>query len=109
MRYTVSFNIDASADGNVVLDLGTVSSVAEVGVNGKSAGTLWCSPYVTEIGKYVQPGKNILEIDVTSTWFNRLVYDASLKESERKTWVINGPDCDSELVPYGLLGPVSIR
>jgi hypothetical protein len=33
-------------------------------VNGKSAGTLWCSPYITEIGKYVQPGKNILEIDV---------------------------------------------
>lgn len=109
VRYTTSFNIDASADGNVVLDLGTVSSVAEVRVNGKSAGTLWCSPYITEIGKYVQPGKNILEIDVTSTWFNRLVYDASLKESERKTWVINGPDCDSELVPYGLLGPVSIR
>jgi hypothetical protein len=109
VRYTTSFNIDASADGNVVLDLGTVSSVAEVRVNGKPAGTLWCSPYITEIGEYVQPGKNILEIDVTSTWFNRLVYDASLKESERKTWVINGPDCDSELVPYGLLGPVSIR
>lgn len=109
VRYTTSFNIDASADGNVVLDLGTVSSVAEVRVNGKSAGTLWCSPYITEIGKYVQPGKNILEIDVTSTWFNRLVYDASLTEPERKTWVIHGPDCDSELVPYGLLGPVSIR
>lgn len=109
VRYTVSFNLDASADGNVVLDLGTVSSVAEVRVNGKPAGTLWCSPYITEIGEYVQPGKNTLEIDVTSTWFNRLVYDASLKESERKTWVINGPDCDSKLVPYGLLGPVSIR
>ena len=109
VRYTATFNIDKSVDGIVMLDLGRVSSVAEVRLNGKSAGTLWCSPYITEIGKYVQPGKNILEIDVTSTWFNRLVYDASLTEPERKTWVIHGPDCDSGLVPYGLLGPVSIR
>ena len=109
VTYTTSFNLDAPASGSVKLNLGAVSSIAEVRVNGKSAGTLWCSPYIAEIGEYVQQGENILEVDVTSTWFNRLVYDAALKESERKTWVINGPGSGNELVPYGLMGPVSIR
>ena len=109
VTYTTSFNLDAPASGNMKLNLGTVSSIAEVRVNGKSAGTLWCSPYIAEIGEYVQQGENILEVDVTSTWFNRLVYDAALKESERKTWVINGPGSGNDLVPYGLMGPVSIR
>ncbi len=48
-------------------------------------------------------------MDVTSTWFNSLVYDAALKESEKKTWVINGPDSEIELIPYGLMGPVFIK
>ena len=109
VRYTTSFNLDAPAAENLKLNLGTVSSIAEVKVNGKHVGTLWCSPYIAEIGEFVQQGENVLEIDVTSTWFNRLVYDASLKESERKTWVIHGPDSDKELIPYGLMGPVSIR
>ena len=109
VTYTTSFSLDAPASGNIKLNLGAVSSIAEVRVNGKSAGTLWCSPYIAEIGEYVQQGENILEVDVTSTWFNRLVYDAALKESERKTWVINGPGSGNKLVPYGLMGPVSIR
>lgn len=109
VRYTTSFNIDAPAADDMKLDLGVVSSIAEVKVNGKHVRTLWCSPYIAEIGEYVQQGENILEIEVTSTWFNRLVYDASLKEPERKTWVINGPDSDMELIPYGLMGPVFIK
>lgn len=109
VRYTTSFNIDTPAADDMKLDLGVVSSIAEVKVNGKHVRTLWCSPYIAEIGEYVQQGENILEIEVTSTWFNRLVYDASLKEPERKTWVINGPDSDMELIPYGLMGPVFIK
>lgn len=109
VRYTTSFNIDAPAADDMKLDLGVVSSIAEVKVNGKHVRTLWCLPYIAEIGEYVQQGENILEIEVTSTWFNRLVYDASLKEPERKTWVINGPDSDMELIPYGLMGPVFIK
>ena len=109
VRYTTSFNIDAPAADDMKLDLGVVSSIAEVKVNGKHVRTLWCLPYIAGIGEYVQQGENILEIEVTSTWFNRLVYDASLKEPERKTWVINGPDSDMELIPYGLMGPVFIK
>jgi hypothetical protein len=49
-----------------------------------------------------------LSIDVTSSWFNRLVYDAGLPETERKTWTIAGPDKDKELRESGLLGPVNL-
>ena len=71
-------------------------------------GTLWCSPYVVEIGEFVQEGENCLEVDVTSTWHNRLVYDASQEVEARKTWVIEGPKAGSSLKPYGLLGPVRL-
>ena len=52
--------------------------------------------------------KNILEIDITGTWFNRLVYDASQNVERRKTWVIHGPEADASLRPSGLMGPVTI-
>ena len=50
-----------------------------------------------------------IEIDVTSTWFNRLVYDAALPEAARKTWTIGSPSKDEPLRESGLMGPVVIR
>jgi hypothetical protein len=47
-------------------------------------------------------------VQVTSTWYNRLIYDARLPQEERKTWVINGPSDKAELRPSGLLGPVEL-
>ena len=109
VSYSTSFVVDPSAVGKSVrLDLGTVSSIAEVRINGKAVDTLWCSPYVVEIGEFVQGGENRLEVDVTSTWHNRLVYDASQEVEARKTWVIAGPDAGNALKPYGLLGPVRL-
>ncbi len=49
-----------------------------------------------------------MDVWVTSTWFNRLVYDARQPEEKRKTWVINGPGAENELRPSGLLGPVRL-
>ena len=45
---------------------------------------------------------------ITGTWFNRLAYDASLPEAERKTWTIAGPAAGSPLRESGLIGPVKI-
>ena len=109
VRYTTKFTLDSVAADDMLLNLGTVSSIAAVRVNGKDAGILWCAPYVVEIGDLLQQGENVIEVDVTSTWFNRLVFDASLDESQRKTWVIHGPAADKVYVPYGLIGPVCIR
>ena len=110
-NYTTTFQIDGEVQPGttVTLDLGRVDMIADVNVNGHKAGVLWCSPYTLEIGDFVRTGKNVLSIDVTSTWYNRLVFDAKQPEKERKTWTINGPSGDSPLSDSGLIGPVSIK
>ena len=107
--YEAVFSIDKElAEKKLTLNLGKVDFIADVKVNGKSAGVLWTEPYVTDISDLVQEGENRLTIDVTGTWYNRLVYDASLPEPERKTWTIAGPTAGSPLHDSGLLGPVTI-
>ena len=70
---------------------------------------MWCAPYSLDIGSYLKSGKNTIEIDVVSSWHNRLVYDASQPEEERKSWVISGPKANAKLVDNGLLGPVKLK
>ena len=107
--YESTFQLDRKVKGKVLLNLGKVEEIAVVRVNGQVTDTLWAEPYETDITRYVRKGSNQLSIQVTSTWFNRLVYDARQPEQQRKTWVINGPSAQSELRPTGLLGPVMIR
>ncbi|MDR2138140.1 MAG: hypothetical protein LBP50_01100, partial [Tannerella sp.] len=79
-----------------------------VSLNGKKLRTLWTPPYRLDVTDAIKSGKNTLQIEVTSTWFNRLVYDANQPENQRKTWTINGPSKDAELRESGLLGPVRL-
>lgn len=95
--------------GKAVLDLGRVDFIADVKVNGKRAAVLWTSPYRADITALLHPGENTIEIDVTSTWFNRLAYDASQPEEARKTWTIAGPKAGSPLRESGLIGPVCLE
>ena len=107
--YHTTFHMDGIADNTrYLLDLGQVEMIAKVGLNGSEVATQWTYPYRMDITPYLQPGENKLEVTVTSTWFNRLVYDAGLPEPQRKTWTINGPKAESPLKEYGLLGPVTI-
>ena len=69
---------------------------------------MWAQPYECDITDALQKGDNQLTIEVTSTWYNRLVYDARQPEKERKTWVLAGPDARSPLRDSGLLGPVRL-
>jgi len=92
----------------VELDLGRVEVIARVLLNGKPVGTVWSPPYRLDITRMVKPGVNRLSVEVTSTWFNRLVFDAGQPEAARKTWTIKGPDKGAALNPAGLLGPVTL-
>ena len=108
--YSTDFMVDRQMLSNpLTLDLGKVDMLAVVKVNGKKIGTLWCTPYSIDISSAVVEGKNKLEVEVTSTWFNRLVYDSYLPESERKTWTISGPTSKMSLRDSGLIGPVLLR
>lgn len=107
-KYYNTFTMDTIGK-SVILDLGQVSFIADVKVNGQKVRSLWCAPYSVDIAQYLKPGANTLEIDVTSTWFNRLMYDAGQPVEERKTWTISGPHPHQAGVQYGLIGPIVIK
>ena len=108
-RYEATFTVTPEQSvKNLVLDLGEVDMIADIKVNGKSAGVLWAQPYRIPIGDLVCEGENQLIIDVTSTWFNRLVYDSSIPAEQRKTWTTSWPEKDSQLRNSGLIGPVGV-
>lgn len=69
--YTKSFALPDSYRGKSVrLDLGEVSSVADVYVNGSHAGALVWHPYTLDITKLLKPGQNEVKILVTNTEAN---------------------------------------
>lgn len=107
-EYTTTFNVDKITEAQFLLNLGDVDMIAEVILNGKPVRTLWTTPYCADITETIQTGTNSLTVKVTSTWFNRLAYDAALAEADRKTWVLKWPDKNAPLKKCGLMGPVSI-
>lgn len=108
--YTTSFKLDKTKPGlKYILDLGKVDMAASVMINGKEVGKLWAAPYRIDLKNFVKQGQNTLSVKVTSTWFNRLVYDAGQPEDKRKTWTISGPGKNSALRESGLFGPVKLE
>ncbi len=95
----------------VFLALGDVKHVAEVRLNGRKLGIVWCAPWRIEISDALKAQANELEIDVVNLWPNRLIGDARLPVRLRRTrtngaWMFNQ---DSPLLPSGLLGPVTLE
>lgn len=89
------------------LDLGRVEMIAAVSLNGKPVRTVWAPPYRVDITDVIQSGTNSITVEVTSSWFNRLVYDVGRPEAERKTWVVKWPAKEAALRDNGLLGPIT--
>ena len=107
--YTTTFDAGVFRKGmRLLLDLGRVDMIAVVALNGQPIRTLWTPPYRVDLTDAVKSGVNTLTVDVTGTWFNRLVYDAGQPEENRKTWTISGPSKNEELRESGLLGPVTL-
>jgi hypothetical protein len=82
---------------------------ASVILNGKEVARLWAAPYSVNLKDFIKQGLNTLEVKVTSTWYNRLVFDAGQPEERRKTWTVAGPDKNSSLRASGLIGPVQLN
>jgi len=100
------------------LDLGEVLDVAEVFVNGSSAGVLWTKPFKLDIQDYVVEGINTLEIKITNMWINRLTGDLALPPEERfcKTnrppesrYYSEAGDETYRVQRAGLIGPVTLK
>jgi hypothetical protein len=96
------------------LDLGDVKEVAEVRLNGKKLGILWCFPWRVDITKAVKPTGNVLEIDVINLWANRIIGDLSQPKEKRFTKTHEAFRFDmltktTSLIDSGLLGPVTLQ
>jgi len=118
--YTKTFDLSKDADDKgirmpkkIFLDLGEVKSVAEVRLNGKKLGILWCAPWRVEITNAVKPTGNILEVDVINLWANRVVGDLNQPKEKRFTKTHDAFRFDmlrgsTPLLESGLLGPVKV-
>jgi hypothetical protein len=94
----------------IYLHLGKVKDLAEVHVNGRNLGGVWCEPRQIEITQAVRSGTNELEIVVANEWINRLIGDSGQPPEKRLTWTTWNPyKPDSPLLESGLLGPVTIQ
>lgn len=108
---TYSKMLDYKKDGSqTILDLGDVYNIAELWCNGEKVATRWAPPYTFDVTDKLTNGANKLEIKVTNTWRNQLIYDNQRPKEKKKTWTTNGPKPEeTELEPTGLVGPVVLR
>ena len=114
--------VDEQARRLVRLQLGAVHHIAHVRLNGRDLGVVWTDPWSIELTAAVRAGENVLEIDVTNLWVNRLIGDAALPvekrftksnvalyPDERKLRAFQGFTAHDPLVTSGLLGPVRLE
>ena len=118
--YTTRFHWRPDRKGSrQYLQLDGLNWVARVWVNGREAGTVWCSPWRLDVTDLLRSGRNELRIEVTNSLYNRMIGDAiehpdaSARESVQPSEPASGPytrssfplvSADTPLVPSGLLG-----
>lgn len=100
MRYENSFTLEEARP--VVLEIENVYDAAEAWVNGQYAGMAICPPYRFNLSGMVQPGVNVLRIEVANT-LDREV--RALVGDDPVTKYFMG---DSPLTPSGIIGEVRI-
>ncbi|MEF2074061.1 glycosyl hydrolase [Consotaella aegiceratis] len=108
--YSQSFTAPPTTPGDrTLIDLGEVHDIAEVFVNGESAGIAWRPPYRIDVTNLLKGGRNDLRVEVANGWRNRIIGD--LREDDG-TPVAFDPhtrlSAGDDLEPSGLLGPVRI-
>ena len=91
-----------------LIELDSLYNLATIRVNGRDAGTIWTPPYKLDITENLRPGKNSIEILVTNTWRNRLIFE-EINPAEKKTW-FNSPYSlkNKPLLPSGIIGEVKM-
>lgn len=109
--YTKEFDLgEIRKTDNIWLEFELVANLAEVYVNGINCGVAWTAPYRVNISKALKLGSNLLTIEVTNTWANRLIGDEELPEEKRITWTNKSPISmkNRPLLSAGILGEVKL-
>jgi hypothetical protein len=108
--YNKNLKLDKLTTGkSIFLNLGNLTSMAKIKVNGKEMGGVWTAPWQIEIGSVLKAGDNSIEISVVNNWMNRLIGDLKIPVEQRPTWTITMPyKADNPLQASGLFGPVKV-
>jgi len=101
--YRAAFTLPSDGALPHYLHLGKVCDIAEVSVNGRSAGLRWWGDPVFDISSLLKSGENVLEVKVTTQMCNYMRSLPDNPAAKRFTFRRN-----HEPVSAGLLGPVSI-
>jgi len=100
--YSTEFEVPTTT--RMLLDLGKVAEIAEVTLNNRPLGVKWWGRRRYQINEELKPGKNRLEIKVTTLLFN---YCQSLTDNVVcQHWVQRNQR--QEALPAGLIGPVRL-
>jgi len=92
---------DWTDESRTVLGLGTVHGVSSVRLNGKDLGVRWWGRHLYDATGVLARGRNVLEVEVTTTLGNRM---RSLKDNPvAKSWSWWFPP-----ISMGLVGPVQL-
>lgn len=108
--YTSTFHFLNKENANdIFIDLGKIGVMASVKINGIQLGTTWIAPYQINVSKAIKSGENTIEIEVVNVWRNRLTGDKKMPNN-KTTWLfVDKITPEEELIPSGLLGPVTIQ
>lgn len=95
--YRTRFNLSSKDARNLYkIALGDVRDIARVRLNGKDLGVAWYEPFEVLVGDAAVSGENVLEVEVTNGWHNRLLFEHSLPGDD----CVWGPDrfhqCDMD-------------
>lgn len=107
--YESSFTYGPTEGKRLLLRFPHLESMAEVAINGRTAGTVWCSPWELDISDFVREGGNSLTIRVTNSLANRIIGDYGKPAEQRITWAttpIFSPD--EPLRESGIIGEIQL-
>ena len=111
-KKTFSVNPKNITGNKVWLDLGNVSEMASVTINGHKLAVKWSAPFAFDITDYVKPFANQLDVEVVNLWPNRLIGDGKMPKEKRliqtNIMKFDGKDSETFLRQSGLLGPVQL-
>ena len=108
--YRTNIRIAKKPGESYILALTDVREICTVRINGKDAGTIWAMPFRLDVTGSLVSGENILELQVTNLWPNRIIGDAQPGAATRFTHTnILKYEATSQLLPSGLIGPVVLQ
>jgi hypothetical protein len=111
LDFTTPENWDIQHD-SLYLSLGKIDATAKVNVNGRFICTCWIPDFRIPVSGLLQPGKNVLEVEIANVYRNRIIGDLREYGRMENIWTTAPVEeffnPEMKLRSSGLLGPVRL-